>query len=411
MTVPSRGAGVVERRSRRLPGWAAATAGGALVLAAVAVAAIPRVFRAPTNPDTVTWIDRSIVPWWFPEPRIKDASQRTWEYSQVYYYAVHHPTVARIFYRTALFAMGVHDRPTYKWDYGTSVEENERRGNVPPKWLVRNLRALNVGVFALTALMLYGGLAWATGSRFWGALATLPVVLDPTWTADFRAVLPYIGTDTLFFLWQTAFWLEWLWAAKRGTAATAALGVVGGLAVATKVNAAFMLAGACLYFVVCSRGWGRVVKPLVLGMVSLAVFLALNPVYWGDGLGWTIQVFGDVKRVMLELKGTADLPWATYTRWEVVLAAFPHILFAVPAALVLTRAQREWWFAPTAFWSASIIVLNVALIYMPLPRYSAPVRAAFLTIVMLSAITALRGARTGGACGKQADRQVREESA
>jgi hypothetical protein len=307
--------------------------------------------------------------------------------------------------------MGVRERPTYRWDYGTSVEENVRRGNVPPAWLLRNLRALNVAIYALTALMLYAAVAWATGRRLWGALGALPVIFDPTWTADFRAVLPYVGTDTLFFFWQTAFWLGLLWASRRGTPAAAALGVVGGLAVATKVNASFMLAGAVLYFVICSRGWGRLTRPLVLAAVSLTVFLALNPVYWGDGPGWTIQVFRDVKQVMLELSGTADLPWATYSRREVVLAAFPHVVFAVPAALVLVRTQREWWFAPTAFWSASIIILNLALIYMPLPRYSAPVRAAFLTIVVLATATVLGDARMNGACGREAGGQVGEESA
>ncbi len=374
--------------------------GAAFVLAMVACATVPRVFDALPSADSVTWIDRSIVPWWFPEPRIMDKKGWTPEYYEEYYYATHHPTLARILYRTALHAIGVTERPTQKWDYQTSVEQNVRDGNAPAPRVTRDLRAVNLGVFAVTALVAYFGLSWVLGSRFLGALAVLPMVFEPTLSADFRAVLPYIGTDALATLWLVAFWVAWLGAARGGAWTVVLLGVVGGLACGTKINAAFMLAGACVYFA-ASSGWERAWKPLAIGGVSLGVFLALNPVYLGDGPAWTARVLRDVVETMRRLEGTAELPWARYTREETLLAAFPHALFAVPVVAVLWRSRRDWWLGATAAWAGSVIALNLALIYMPLPRYSAPVRVAFW--VMLAAAGFSEARRALAARGERSD--------
>jgi uncharacterized membrane protein YwaF len=84
---------------------------------------------------------------------------------------------------------------------------------------------------------------------------------------------------------------------------------------------------------------------------------------------------------------TTATSWGTYSRLETVMGALPHLVFIVPIAAAVLAARRRHWFAVTFYWSMSVILCNLALIYMPQPRYAAPVRAALLLLVMASGLS------------------------
>jgi hypothetical protein len=387
----------------------------AFVVFAVLFAALPRVVTAEISHDDLNWVDRSLVPWWFPESRIMDKAQWSADYMQKYNYAINHPTVGRIVNRIALHALGMYDRPTHRWNYSLTRPENIKLGNVLPFRITIGLRMVNLAFFLATAVIIYFGLAYILRNRFLAVLGVLPIAFEPVMTADFRCVVPYIGADAVFVFLTVLVWTAWLALGKRGMWGALVLGILAGLAVSTKVNAAFLVAGLMLYYAFTARGGRRLVQPLVLLAASIAVFLALNPIYFGGGWPWAKRVLADTLDLMVWIKNDkTSAAWAVYTRRETILAAFPCILFAAPVAALAWQARRSAWLAPTLFWSVPVIVGNLLLIYMPDPRYSAPVRVAFLVLlsaVSLHVMKELIGEKTeGGPKGATVDAQAVAEA-
>lgn len=390
-----------ERLYRRVDGFSPASKtliALAFVVFAVLLASLPRVVTAEISHDDLNWVDRSLVPWWFPEPRIMDKSQWSADYIQKYNYAINHPTVGRIVNRFALHALGMYDRPTHKWDYKLTRAENLKLGNFLPSRITIGLRMVNLAFFLATAIVAWFGLAYILRNRFLAVVGILPIAFEPAMTTDFRCVVPYIGSDAVFVFLTVAVWAAWLALGRRGTWGAILLGIFAGLAVSTKVNAAFMVVGLMLYYAFAATGTRRFSQPLVVLAASVAVFLALNPIYFGGGWPWAKRVFTDTLDFMAWIKNDkTSAAWAVYTRRETILAAFPCILFAVPVAVLAWRARGAKWLAPTLLWSLPVIVGNLAFIYMPDPRYSAPIRVAFWVLVAavsLHTLKALIGERT-----------------
>ena len=147
----------------------------------------------------------------------------------------------------------------------------------------------------------------------------------------------------------------------------------------TKLNGAFALAGACVYYAVTARGARRILWPLILTAVPAAMFIAMNPIYRAGDLAWTAKVSKDMLRIMLELKEKSTAKeWAAFTRAEVLRESFPYWYFFIPWTAVLATARREKWFAPTMVWASTVVLLNWVLIYIPLLRYSAVISMTFL---------------------------------
>jgi len=359
-----------------------------LLVLATAFAALPPVYRATPSPDELTWARRSLVPWWFPEPRIMDKTLWSADYRQKYTQCIHHPTLARIVYRTVLTAAGYDKPPEAVWKYGASYDENIRLGNFLPSDMRFVLRLTNAFFFAATVIVAYLGLALILRSRLLGVVASLPIVFEPTMRITYKAVVPYIGADAVFVFLLVLAWFLWLRVKDRPLASTLVLGIIGGLAVSTKVNGVFVLLAAAAYYCFSSRGWRRLAVPAGILSLSAAVFLALNPVYFGGGWPWAVMVFRDTLSLMFDLKRvTTATSWGSFTPFETISGTFPCWPLAVPVVAVIWYARDKWWFGVTFAWAASVILCNLTLIYMPQPRDAAPVRIAFFVLMMSAGLT------------------------
>jgi hypothetical protein len=388
-----------ETALRRTPPAVRTAAALAAIVAAVACV-IPSILAAEPSPDDLTWVDRYLVSWRLPEERVADPDVAGEEYRLQYYYALNHPSFARIVYGALVRAVGITERPARRYNYDLGRLVNLRLGNALPQDQMLKVRWLNIGFFTATVLAAFAGLWLVGGNRLLAVIGALPVALDPVFSADFRAVVPYIGADTLFIFLTVLFWLAWLRLREKTVAAAFALGVLGGLATATKVNGAFMVAGAVFYYALSERGARRAWAAGLVAVLSLIVFLALNPICMGGGLSWAHKVFDDTIHMMEFVRESkVSQTWARYTRMEIILAGLPLAVFLPAVAGLVWRARKERWVEPTIFWSASIVFANLGLIYMADPRYTAPARTAFVLLVSAGAISAFKARQAAARAG------------
>lgn len=362
-----------------------------MVLAVAVMYAVPRAVRTGPSPDELSWGQRSLAPWWFPYERIWDKSLWAEQYRKEYTWCIHHPSLGRIVYRTVLGWAGHAEPPKGSWKHGASYSENLTLGNVLPKGMQFVLRLTNTAFYAAAAVLTFLGLNRILANSLLATLGVLTFIFEPTLTSGYKAVVPYVGADALFVFLLVLFWYAWLLLGRRPLACALALGIIGGLASSAKVNGAFALVAAAVFLAWTARGWLRLALPVLTVALASAIFLALNPVYFGGGFAWGARVLRDTLGLMFNLKEvTTATSWGSFTRFETFAAAFPYYPFLVPAAVLLWQSRREPWFAATFAWAASIIAMNLALIYMPQPRYAAPVRVAFLILVMACGSTLWR---------------------
>jgi hypothetical protein len=372
----------------------------ALLTCLFVTAAIRPVFLALPPVDEVTWADRSLSPWWFPYPREgPDGPNADSEYGKHYYYAIHHPTVTRIIYRFALHSAGIRRQPSVTYDYSLTFDENLRRGNVLPYRMRTVLRITNA-CFVLAALvLLFFALLRIAQTRLLAVAALVPIVYEPTLTGAFNCTVGYIGADAVLMFMLVCFLCAWLAVRDKGIPGAVILGLLAGLATSTKYSGAVVLIAAMIFYAFRERGWRRAVLPFVAGSLASIVFLALNPVYFGGGLEWAVNVFRDTISIHSRLQGKATLD-AFYVsdRWELLRAYLPHVSFALPLIYALREVRRAPWFGPTALWGLSIIVGHLVVLRVFLPTYAGVVRLALLVLVMsagLARIAQWRARRRG----------------
>lgn len=324
--------------------------------------------------DERTWVDRSLKPLW---------SQPHDE--QTLYYAVHHPSFARIAYGTALRLMGVTEVNRPAVDYSLSIDENMARGAYVPLHVRTALRLVNVAFLSGMVALLYFGFKAIRPNRALALAACLPFLFNYP-IIDEKGVCPYIGTDAFLLFWLVAFWFVWV-RGPRGWAGVLVLALTGGMLISTKVNGVFTLAGACVYFALREKGFRRAAFPLTLAAVAAAVFVALNPVYRAGDIAWAVSVLRRLVNVMLELKQTTTAEaWGQFSRSEVIRESFPYWFFLLPSIAVIAAARKADWFGPTAAWATATLAPNLLLIYMPLFRYSAVITVSFLVLFMPAGI-------------------------
>lgn len=359
----------------------------ALVFYLAAGTYLTSAISAPPHIDERAWVDRSLKPLWSDEP-----------YPYMYYYARHHPSFARIVYASVLHLMGVYecDKPLVDYESNKGWEWNLLRGAYVPLEIQQPLRLVNFAFLCGMLAFVYFGFKRAFKNRIAAVAGCLPVIFcHPIYTgpSPYIGVAPYIGTDSMLLFWLAAFWYVWMWARDGGFARVFITAIVGGLLISTKFNGAFALAGAAVYFAVSSRGIRRVLYPIVLLAVPFAIFVALNPVYrpgnlaWTARLAWMAKALGDTAALMFKLKGlTAEQEWGQFTRTEVIEFAFPYWLFYLAATAIILYARREKWWGPTVAWALPTVLLNWLLIYVPFPRYAAPIAMAFLVLLTMAAM-------------------------
>lgn len=338
--------------------------------------------------DERTWVDRSLAPLWGPPYG-----------DNIYYYAVHHPSFARMVYGGVLHAMGIYEFEAPLVDYSKSAEWNFDHGAMVPLGIETPLRLVNVAFLSGMIALVYFGLKRILANRALAAAGCLPLIFN---SAILGGPCPYIGTDAMLLFWLAVFWFTWITLGARGTWGVAALSVVAGFLVSTKLNGAFPVAGACAYYAATGKGTQRIIRPLLLAAVPLAMFVAMNPIYRAQDLGWAVKVGKDVVRIMLELKAkSTSKEWAEFTRAEVLRESFPYWYFFIPWAAVAATARREKWFAPTIVWASTVVFLNWALIYIPLLRYSAPISMGFLVAFSATGLTLVARTFRESALGRE----------
>ncbi|MCD6405118.1 MAG: phospholipid carrier-dependent glycosyltransferase [Planctomycetes bacterium] len=336
----------------------------------------------PPSIDERTWVDRSLKPLWCDEGI--DC------YPDQYYYARHHPAFARLAYRLVLHSMGVYELDRPMADYDHSWEWNLERGAYPPLEIEMPLRLVNVAFLAGMVLLVYLGLKRILANRFLALAGCLPIIFHPP---VHTGVCPYIGADSMLLFWMAAFWYVWLLASKRGLGGVVVLGVTAGFLVSTKVNGAFAVLGACIYYAVVARGIRRLLWPMILVALAAVVFVVLNPVYRAGDFRWAFKVLSDTIALLFELKEhTADYDWGRCSRAETLLAAFPYWFFYLPTLALAVRYRHERWMSVTVSWALPTVLLNWSLIYIPFAKYAAPISVPFLVLFSAGGLCLLQEA-------------------
>jgi len=344
----------------------------AVLAACIALTYLCSALSAPPNIDDRAWVDRSLQPLY--APRLEGN----------YYYAVHHPSFMRLVYSVVLHRMGVYEVRRPLVSYNKDRDWNIEHGAWIPYEIGMPLRYVNVAFLSGMIALLYFAFKRMFRNRALALIACIPILWNPP-VRD--GVCIYIGCDSALLFWLAAFWFVWLVTDRRGAGGVIALAAVGGVLASTKINGAFALAGAVLYYALSSKGARRIIYPAALIAIPAAVFLAMNPIYRAGNVNWTISVVRNMLRIMFNLKeATSTVEWAHFTKLEILREAFPYWFFAVPILAVFTTARSEKWFRPTVAWAAATAGLNWVLIYVPMLRYDAPISMSFLVLFDASAI-------------------------
>jgi len=372
----------------------------------------PTVRTATPPVDEVTWAARCFLPW-YPGQWLGNEEAWARDYPGEYYCYIHHPSVTRLVYRTALALRGVSKMPDVAYNYALDHAENLRIGNYLPSRVRIPMRATNA-VFVLAAVLLvFFGMLSISGNRALAALATLPIIYEPTITKTFNSCVGYVGTDAILLFFIVLFWFAWL-KVGRGASSAALLGFIGGLAASTKYIGALLVVAAIAYYALTERGRKRVTRPLLVGAISIAVFLALNPIYLGTSISWPLKVLRDTFVVMYRMQvdsaeNVVYSSWMITDHHEVALMLLPYLPWALPAAVLIASARRSPWFGRTVVWSGVIIAAGLAGYILFIPTYAAPCRAAFLVTLCAAALQKIRDWQEGRE--KDATNVVREDVA
>lgn len=171
------------------------------------------------------------------------------------------------------------------WDY------NWRNGHIPPDDVLYGTRWVSAAFLAFGAIMVFI-IGQFVGGRWVAYLASAYYALNPALLINGRRTMmegALIGVGLLVIV--VALWLLWRYRQhKRIHWQLVALGIASGLAVASKhtavvtVAAAFLVCGSYL-LIAQPHPWRRRINSIggliAAGLLSLLVFYALNPAWWG----------------------------------------------------------------------------------------------------------------------------------
>jgi 4-amino-4-deoxy-L-arabinose transferase-like glycosyltransferase len=178
-----------------------------------------------------------------------------------------------------------------QWDWGADWNYNQTTGHAPSDNLLQVARAPSAVLLAGGVILIFV-IGWQVGGLPTAYFASLYYALNPALLLNGRRAMME-GSFTFFSLLTvlTAIWLL----QRPSWRSTLALGIAGGLAIASKHTAIFTVGAiffACAIYIFTRtiRTW-RVVPVLIYLRSVLAailvglVFLLLNPAWWGDPLG------------------------------------------------------------------------------------------------------------------------------
>lgn len=179
-----------------------------------------------------------------------------------------------------------------QWAWGSGWQWNHENEHVPTTDLLLRMRYVSATLLVLSAITLFF-VADTIGGRRVAYLASVYYTLNPAVLLNGRRIM--MESAMLLFSLLTVLVGLWL-LKKRSWWLYPLLGIVSGLAVASKhtsvvtVAAVFAVCGGYIVFERVFRARTQVLpyslKPIIAlfgaGIISLAVFFALNPAWWGN---------------------------------------------------------------------------------------------------------------------------------
>jgi hypothetical protein len=197
---------------------------------------------------------------------------------------------------------------TYAWE--RDYQANLREGRVPDAPILTPVRRSMAVVGALSVVLLFVA-GRLVGGTLTGAVAGLAAIGSPLLQMYFVQA----RTEALLAFFSAVALVALLLAARRyqatGEVSVAgwALGVLLGLALATKLTAAVAILGTCAYCgvagLVClrrnrSEGTRLIVWAVATGLLATAVWVAVNPFLWPDPVGRTWSMLEQQRSIMVE---------------------------------------------------------------------------------------------------------------
>ncbi|MCC6176513.1 MAG: glycosyltransferase family 39 protein [Chloroflexi bacterium] len=197
---------------------------------------------------------------------------------------------------------------TYAWDKDYAA--NLRDGRVPePRILLPVRRAMAVlGALSVGLLYVVGRLL---GGPLVGVVAALAAMSSPLLQLYFaqartEALLAFVSTVALLGLLLTARRFS-----RDGRIPVAGwlVGVILGLALATKLTAALAIVGVCGYGAAAGlarlrasrrEGTRLLAWAAVTGLIASGVWVAVNPFLWPDPVGRTLSMLDQQQQIMVE---------------------------------------------------------------------------------------------------------------
>jgi 4-amino-4-deoxy-L-arabinose transferase-like glycosyltransferase len=178
-----------------------------------------------------------------------------------------------------------------QWDWGADWDYNVQNGHRPSEALLQTARWPSALFLAAGAVVMFL-LGQAVGGRPAAYTASLYYAINPALLINGRRAM--MEGSFIFFILLTVLTACWLLLRPSWRSALA-LGVVSGLALASKHTAVFTVVAV---FITCAvyvfartiRTWRAipvhiVLRLLLAAFIALLVFYALNPAWWGDPLG------------------------------------------------------------------------------------------------------------------------------
>lgn len=294
-------------------------------------------------------------------------------------YSIDHPTLKRYIYRAVLHARGITSIKTPDVDYHQTPKWNIENGRTPQLDVVLPLRITNAVFMTAAVVLVFLTALLLLGNGYLAVLVLLPLVLSERIGIG---VVGYVGCDAIlaFFLALSLFVFTLLVLTGKASSllGVLALGVVGGLATSAKFNGALVVVAFVVYLVIYNRGIDRLARPFLMTAVAVVVFVILNPVMRGGGLGWAIGIVWD----MLKRRRTiwmSQYEEVSLTRFQLVARFFPYAAFVYAGFAALVALRRKKWAVPLFIWSAALVLGTLLSVNRTYRRYFLPVEMATFT--------------------------------
>ncbi|MEL6404238.1 MAG: phospholipid carrier-dependent glycosyltransferase [Chloroflexota bacterium] len=225
-----------------------------------------------------------------------------------------------------------------QWAWGSGWEWNHTNGHVPTDDLLLRTRYISGVLLAISAIALFS-VGYMLAGRFVAYVASAYFVLNPAVLVNGRRAMMEGGLLAFSILVVlVALWLV----QNRGWWVYVLLGLLSGLAVASKhtavvtVIAVFLSCGSLFLWQILrydgkdATRWQDLGALFSAGILSLCVFFALNPAWWGTPAD---ALMGTIDRRANLLQGQTDF-FGRYETWQAQAAGFWEQAFIVQPAIV-----------------------------------------------------------------------------